>query len=353
MKTTLFDQANVYTDLNAVRKLRSEHVDRDEAIRATAKQFESYLTHMMLKSMRQVNAVFEEGNPFHSHGESMFRDLLDHQLSLNMSQRQSGGLAETLARQLGAAPVADEPAQEALSGSDRNLLDKVSQLRMNRPVVESLNPQQQLRLNASAASPTPASVLGPRLKEPSPQEPLSPAVRFDNPEDFVASVYPAAAEVAKELGVDPAVLVAQSALETGWGRHMIEGPDGQPSFNLFGIKADSRWQGEAVTVTTHEYHQGVKVREQAPFRAYDSFADSFRDYLGFIRDQGRYSQALAAASEPGAYARELQKAGYATDPAYAEKIDRIYQSETVQRARLAWQSAPDSATRVDNPEVTP
>lgn len=344
MKTGVFDQASVYTDLSAVHKLRSSDIDRDDAIHATARQFESYLTHMMMKSMRNVNAVFEEGNPFHSQGEKVFRDLFDHQLSLNMSNRQGMGLAKMLASQLGASP---EKSVAQLSEQERFSLEEVSRLRINQPVRPMLQPLQtmpaqaqrallepQLAAPARDASSSPAST--PTLPAAAPQ---SGPLRFDSPEGFVASVYPAAARVAEKLGVDPAVLVAQSALETGWGKHMIEGENGRPSYNLFGIKADSRWEGESVSIWTSEYEDGLRQSREADFRAYGSFEESFEDYLDFIQNQGRYASALAVAGDPAQYPQALQEAGYATDPAYAEKIQRIYDSETVQRARVAWMAS--------------
>lgn len=342
MRTGIVDQASVYTDLNAVRKLRGSNVDRDQAIRETARQFTSQMTHMMLKSMRTANAVFEEGNPLHSHGEQVFRDLFDHQLSLSMTSHRSNGLAEMLARQLGAAPVKEG---RELNDDERFALDKVSRLRTNQPVLETI--RQQLHPEWDQVLPEAAETTGTKADLEAPQdEPGKAPVRFESPEDFVASVYPAAVRVAEKLGVDPAVLVAQSALETGWGQHMIKGQNGEPSFNLFGIKADHRWQGESVDVWTTEYVNGRAVKEQAPFRAYNSFEESFDDYLGFIQDQSRYAGALAVADDPGQYPKALQAAGYATDPAYADKIQRIYQSDTVQRARIAWMAADSSGPRV-------
>lgn len=329
MNQRILDQASVYTDLTAVHQLRSKTVGKDEAIHAAAKQFESFLTNMMLKSMRQVNAVFEEGNPFHDSASRVYRDMLDQQLSLNMTQVRHSGLAEMLARQLGAGrdPASRDGAEadpeSGLSELDRTTLSEVRRHR-GGPTGVTL--------------PLPARTEPPSARAPAAAPTASTPTHFETPEAYIDAVYPAAARVASQLGVDPAVLVAQSALETGWGRHMIQSPDGRPSHNLFGIKADARWQGPSVEVQTTEYVGGKPVREQAAFRAYASFEDSFSDYLAFIRGQSRYADAVAQASDPAAYTESLQAAGYATDPAYADKIQRIFGSELMQRARLAWHS---------------
>ena len=121
------------------------------------------------------------------------------------------------------------------------------------------------------------------------------------------------------MGIDPAVLVAQSALETGWGKKVIQADQGS-SFNLFGIKADGRWDGKAATVSTVEFRDGLAVLEKASFRAYDSLSGSFNDYVDFLKSNPRYQQALDKVSDNKEFLAELQDAGYATDPKYAEKI---------------------------------
>ena len=142
---------------------------------------------------------------------------------------------------------------------------------------------------------------------------------------------PIAEKVAGELGVDPKVLLAQAALETGWGKHVIQqGSDS--SYNLFNIKADSRWQGEQVQVSTLEYRDGVAQREQAAFRSYGSYEESFNDYVSFLKNSPRYQNALQQAANPFAYVDALQQAGYATDPEYSNKISRIYSGELISQA---------------------
>jgi flagellar protein FlgJ len=152
---------------------------------------------------------------------------------------------------------------------------------------------------------------------------------ISSPKEFVKKLYPIAEEVASTIGVDPRVLLAQSALETGWGRKMIAMPDGSNSHNLFGIKADSRWTGEQATVNTVEYRGGIAAPEKASFRSYGSYEDSFRDYVKFLQENPRYQEALEQSHDAKSFAQGLQNAGYATDPVYAKKIDSVMNSKTM------------------------
>ena len=167
-----------------------------------------------------------------------------------------------------------------------------------------------------------AAVAAPQLTEQ--EQGGRHCTRFDSPEQFVNELTPHAIRAAAEIGVDARLLLAQAALETGWGRSVINDSSGRSSHNLFGIKADPAWEGPVVTVGSLEFEDGVMVRHKSAFRSYESYADSFRDYLDFLRSNPRYGKALEHAESPEAYARELQRAGYATDPHYADKILGIY-----------------------------
>jgi flagellar protein FlgJ len=162
------------------------------------------------------------------------------------------------------------------------------------------------------------------------------AVELDgSPESFLGQLWPVAEEAAARLNLAPEALLAQAALETGWGRHVIRHRSGHSSHNLFGIKADARWDGDRIRVSTLEYREGVALQTRANFRAYASFEDSFADYVDFLQRNPRYREALAKTDDPKAYFAALQQAGYATDPAYAEKIQKILESEPMQRTRRA------------------
>ncbi|WP_411850941.1 flagellar assembly peptidoglycan hydrolase FlgJ [Stenotrophomonas sp. LGBM10] len=154
------------------------------------------------------------------------------------------------------------------------------------------------------------------------------------PEGFVASIWGHAQQAARELGVDAKALVAQAALETGWGRKLIPRNNGGSSHNLFGIKANG-WSGERATTGTHEYVDGVRRNETASFRAYGSVGESFADYVKLLKNSPRYQNALQAGADVRGFAQGLQKAGYATDPGYAAKIAAIAGGPTIERAVAA------------------
>ena len=154
---------------------------------------------------------------------------------------------------------------------------------------------------------------------------------FENAQSFIEQLYPAAQKAAEQLGIDPKALLAQAAIETGWGQHMIHNTSGENSHNLFGIKADRRWQGDRAMVDTIEFEKGVAATKKAPFRVYDSFADSMQDYVGFVKQNPRYDEAVNQSQSPLNYFSELQKAGYATDPEYANKVINVFEGEQLKR----------------------
>lgn len=156
------------------------------------------------------------------------------------------------------------------------------------------------------------------------QPPLAPAKKaFGNADQFVATMLPLAKEAAARIGVDPVMLVAQAALETGWGKSIMRAQDGSSSHNLFGIKAMGSWKGAEARAITSEFRDGKMVKETADFRSYDSYADSFHDLVSLLQNNNRYKEVINSADKPEQFVKELQKAGYATDPDYASKISQI------------------------------
>jgi flagellar protein FlgJ len=141
-----------------------------------------------------------------------------------------------------------------------------------------------------------------------------------SPKDFIQALIPHAQNASETTGIPASFMMAQAALETGWGKRDIRGADGQPSHNLFGIKAGSNWNGKTVDITTTEYVNGQPVKMVDRFRAYDSYAESFADYARLLQSNPRYQQVLAQGQDAAGFAGGLQRAGYATDPAYAQKL---------------------------------
>jgi flagellar protein FlgJ len=140
---------------------------------------------------------------------------------------------------------------------------------------------------------------------------------------FVSTLWPAAVSASRKTGIPPQFLLAQAALETGWGRQEPRLADGRPSYNLFGIKAGSGWSGAVAEASTTEYGaNGQELRVVERFRAYASYAEAFDDYARLVSTQPRYAQVLGA-RDAASFAQGLQSAGYATDPAYADKLMRV------------------------------
>lgn len=172
------------------------------------------------------------------------------------------------------------------------------------------------------------------LREPGAAEPASPwkrgpgkgtcPARASAAGAFLQTFAEVARATARELGLSPDLLLAQAALETGWGRKSIRGPDGQESHNLFGLKAGRHWKGRTVEVATTEYVQGRAQRRVEAFRAYDSVEAAFADYARLLKR--RYGAALAPGATPESFGQALQEGGYATDPDYARKIVRVARS---------------------------
>ncbi|ABM43943.1 flagellar rod assembly protein/muramidase FlgJ [Acidovorax sp. JS42] len=270
--------------LNSLKAQASQgdaQATKDATLEA-AKQLESLFMRELIKSMRE--ATMKSGLLEGAEG-NLASDLFDQQLSVQMAG-QPGGLAEAIQRQL----------SRQLGGDGQTTLVPGSTLSMD----------VALRKAAPADNPRAASPKGR--------------------DDFVQHHRAAAERVARSSGIPASFMLGQAGHETGWGKGEIRHKDGSNSFNLFGIKAGKGWTGKVAEVTTTEYINGAPRKVVAKFRAYDSFEESFRDYARLINDNPRYEKAREKTHSAVAYATELQKAGYATDPQYAAKLSRAIQS---------------------------
>lgn len=317
MSITAANHADIYTDFQGLAKLRTEaRTDSPKALREAARQFEALFLQQMLKSMRE--ASMGEGlmeNDQSKHYQSMY----DQQLGIDLSKGRGLGLAETLMRQLGGQfPEAESDTPVAMNGNHASQLGGTDVRRA---------PTGHERIAVQATPMTDVGT-GRELRASDP----GVHAGWESPQEFVQALRPHAERAAAALGTRPEVLIAQAALETGWGRAMPRHEDGSASHNLFGIKADSRWDGERVAVQTMEFRDGLMQRERASFRSYDTLAQGFEDYVSFMRDNPRYQQALETAGDGARYVRELQQAGYATDPDYADKIDAIMSGQRLASA---------------------
>ena len=264
-----------YADFSGLEGLKKGvKANEPAAIRAAAQQFESLFTNMMLKSMREAKLGQGLGE---SQESDLYQDMYDQQLSLKMAQGKGIGLADMLVQQLtrnGAAKAAagSTAAPAPLSGSTGST-------------------------GSSANAPSNADRIS-----------------------FVKTLEPYAEQAASQLGVSSDTLIAQAALETGWGQHIPAAGNGASSFNLFGIKAGSGWSGQAVSAQTTEYSQGSPSSIAQPFRAYSSVQQGVNDYVTLLQRGPNYKSALGTGDDVSAFANGLVQGGYATDPAYVEKL---------------------------------
>lgn len=330
---------STYNDFQGLSQLRSEaRVRSPEATREAARQFEALFVQMMLKSMRDANAVLGEER------DTTYEEMFDKQISMEMTKGKGLGMADMMLRQLGGAEPAAAGTPEPLA----LLLQRIPALgRASVPSLpEGVTPELTIPDSRNLQVPTPVLPSQSLPAQPLPTQASTNRSDFRpaSRDDFVREIWPLAVRAGEKLGVSPKAIVAQAALETGWGSRQIRDDAGISGNNLFGIKADSRWTGERVTVTTLEYEGGLPKPQRAPFRAYPDLASGFEDYVRFLQTNPRYSDALRAGGNAEVYAERLQSAGYATDPRYAEKIRSIIGSPALSPAGPALKSEPDVPT---------
>jgi flagellar protein FlgJ len=294
-----------------------------KALKAVAQQFEALFLQMVLKSMR--DAIPREGL-FDSDQSRMYESLLDQQMAQVLGSKSGGtGLAAMIEKQL----LQQNSEPQALDGplplSPPTRFFRFPEGRaipLPRETLEA--PLLELQPGAAPASRAvsrPSSAADPAVTG----EGVSPAVR-----EFATRLWPAAEQAARATGVPAHFMVAQAALETGWGKSELRHADGSTSFNVFGIKAGRNWQGPVVESTTTEYVNGVAQKQLERFRAYASYAEAFRDYSSLLSANPRYAGVLGT-QDAGSFARGLQRAGYATDPMYAAKLERIIGGATLRQ----------------------
>src|SRR6266436_2579972 len=265
--------ATTYTDLNGLAALKADPTS-PQAISAVAGQVEALFLQMMLKSMRDVffckqKTAYEMG---------VYQDMFDKQVALTISQHQDLGIGAILKRQLTGktAPAAPKTASGGVSAP--------------------------------------------------------PQVLAKTPAEFVDQAMPAIRRAATALGLNPLGLLAQAALETGWGQRMARNADGSPSLNMFGVKAGDGWTGARATADTVEFSNGVAAQRRTAFRAYGSIEESVSDFANVLKKSPRYRDAIAAGGDVHAYIERIGKSGYATDPEYATKLNQILNSGVLQAA---------------------
>ena len=282
--------ADTYTDVSGLAALKKD-TSSPQTLRAVAQQVDALFLQMMLKSMRDASA--DQGDPA-SNEMGMYQDMFDKQISLTLSQHGGLGLGTLLTRQLSGAAPASTSAPPARV--------------------------------PTAARPAPASAYAGAPARP------SSATTLESASEFVSEVLPTIRRAAEAMGVSPLGMLAQAALETGWGKRMARTAEGAPSLNMFGIKADDSWDGARATASTLEFSGGVATQRHTAFRAYGSIEESVGDFARLLGSSPRYKDAVAAGGDPQAYVQSIGKSGYATDPEYANKLNDILNSSTLRLA---------------------
>jgi flagellar protein FlgJ len=269
-----------------------------------AKQFEGIFLKTLLKTMRMGSHFLDESSPFRGKNAETFQGMLDEQYVANMVDTPGGiGIADMLTMQLG-GPA---PKQPLKNGTEIGQIP-------NKYTIPIVGASKVDGLKSTSSTKEPASTSAQMIDE------------------FVSSVWSKAKKAAADMGLDPKVLVAQAALETGWGQHVTKDADGSSSNNLFNIKSGNNTHFDSVQVKTTEYIADTPIKMNASFRKYGSVDDSFNDYVSLLKNNDRYQSAVANAGNPERYVNELSKAGYATDPHYGSKILSIYHGDELNQA---------------------
>jgi flagellar protein FlgJ len=285
--------ANTYTDVNGLAALKKD-TSSPEARHAVAQQVDALFLQMMLKSMRDASAASGESD---SNEMGMYQDMFDKQIALTMSQHQDLGLGALLTRQLTATASAAGPA-----------------------------------MSSSGPATSPTGSAAPATSMGSTPAAASAATLLQSAIEFIDQVLPTIRVAARAAGLNPLGMLAQAALETGWGKRMARTADGAPSLNLFGIKADDSWGGARAVANTIEFSGGVATQRHAAFRAYGSIEDSVNDFVNLLKNSPRYRETAAAGADAQAYVKGIGQAGYATDPDYTNKLNEILNSSTLRTA---------------------
>lgn len=314
-----------YLDQNSLNAVKAMGRKNDpQALKEIAKKFEAMFVQQMMKSMRDANEVFSDGDMFSSSEVKFHQEMLDQQMVLNLTSGKGIGLATSMYQQMQAMYNKSAPAET----TDEQLT--------LAPIAKPL--AKNIITHAKAAEPP---ILISRAAIVTDKNSIA-----QTQEEFVAALMPYAKQAAAELNIKTDVLLAQAALETGWGKHVIHDAQGKNSFNIFNIKKSSSWEGKSVGVKTLEYQKGIAQQEHAEFRQYNNYLHSFSDYVNVMKTNPRYQQALGAGANSAGYAEALQAAGYATDPDYAEKIKQLLMNDAIRSATVI-----ETAAVVKSPSV--
>jgi peptidoglycan hydrolase FlgJ len=326
-----FEQASIYSDLGSLNAIREQGLtDEHGAVKKAAKEFEAFFMNMMLKSMRQSAEVIGENSLTGSEAEKMFVGMMDEQMSADLSQQGHLGIADLMMSQLerqyktrlkGESDSTFENERVKLYPNKQEVIE--AKVNVTNIIVPKMDVENKLSVKAKEEVNVKVEGYAEIQAKIQTEKPEKKSL-FNEVADFVNGLLPHAKKAAEVLNVDPRVLIAQAALETGWGKFIMHDKSGEPGFNLFGIKAGREWGGESIKISTLEVENQQFKKVNASFRKYGGFSESFDDYVSFLKQNPRYKKVIDSAGDANVYVKELQAAGYATDPNYAKKIMRIF-----------------------------
>ncbi len=350
-----FLSSDVYTDLSRLQKLKSSaRADSQAAIPEAARQFEALMITTMLKNLRKTGM---EDPIFKSQAMDSYHDMYDQQLGLELSKGQGIGFAKAIAEQMNyqtpntADTVSDAVVSKNVSMPLKHSINRhvSSNERISKSTAENVaekipvpnDPDQSVILETISRKAVIETIKSDTITSNTASS-KSISANFISPDDFTDKLRPLAEQAAKKLGVSTEIILSQAALETGWGKHIIAQGD-KSSFNLFNIKATSNWQGNTVAKISAEFSSGMNksIQRKSLFKAYDSFAQSFDDYVNLIKNSPRYRSAVPSVNKnketmdqflhDKSYIKSIHQAGYATDPAYSDKVLRVLTTEAIQK----------------------
>ncbi|MBS0288369.1 MAG: flagellar assembly peptidoglycan hydrolase FlgJ [Proteobacteria bacterium] len=302
-----------YFDMSALSTLKAKADDNaDNTLKVVAQQLESVFLELVLKSMTEANNSIKS-EIFDRDQEEFYQSMFNQQLALSLSKSGGFGLADVIYNQL-KPKAGHNDTQAILPNAPLRTTNDNPYLVADKAIVGPNVDVTHLVRDAEVEQNVDEEIHMVQIKAPT----------LNSIKEFIDTLLPHAKAAASLIGIDPKVLLAQSALETGWGKHILQHEDGASSHNLFGVKADKKWEGNSILAQTLEYAEDKAQQIKATFKSYDNYLESFMDYMNLLKNK-RYEKALNNAHDPKAFLTELHKAGYATDPNYVEKIMTIYE----------------------------
>jgi flagellar protein FlgJ len=301
-------QLNVF-DLQSLRRFTSSSESTGDSLKQAAKQFEGIFIRQLLTSMRKVNDLFKEDSLFDSSTSDFYQEMWDDQIATSLGDSNNpSSISSLMVQQF-------EPKQNNTISRQFSTVKYIDTQINNAAVIKP-----KLIINNSSEI-NPSEVDKANAIEKS--EPFT----FETKQQFIDVLYPKAKLAAEKIGGSAKALLAQIALETGWGKYIIQKDQSSSSNNLFNIKNKADWTGDVAYKKTVEFDGQKFNLETAGFKIYQSFNESFEDFVNFLHSKERYQGVIEKAADPKQYFNQLQQSGYATDPEYATKIEKIYNSE--------------------------